>query len=65
MEALELHPCILPEDEEEQDKFMEKFCILDDSGDCWGDDRLKAFTDLVVARTPCADTSFMLMMDRI
>ncbi len=34
MEAPELHPCILPEDEEEQDKFMEEFCILDDSGDC-------------------------------
>ena len=52
MEASELHPCILPEDKQERSKFMEEFCILDDSGDFYEDDRLKAFTDLVVAQTP-------------
>ena len=63
MDNLELHPCILPEDEYEYKKFQEEFGILDDAGDSWEDDAMSAFTELVVAQTPCADPTFMRMMD--
>ena len=62
-EAPGLHPCIVHMDEDEREKFMEQFYLTDGSGHAHDEDTLHAFADLVVS-PDCADTSFMLVMDR-
>ncbi len=58
-----LHPCIIYEDKGERVKFRNTFEISDGTGSWHDQQMLNAFADLAVS-PPCADTSFMLMMNR-